>query len=171
LTEKNAKKVIFANQMYDLYQKLGINYKTVKKIAATFLILPTDDILIQVGRYFFTGGLAFVIDFSFLYVLTNKFHFYYLVSAAVSFSIGLIVNFFLCKIWIFKKAVVQSKIIEFFFVLLIGAIGLLLNEIFIWFFTDKIKLFYLLSKIITAAIVLAWNFLARKLTLYNLPQS
>ena len=139
----------------------------IKKI----LFLPTDDMLIQVGRYFFAGGLAFVVDFSLLYLLTNRLHLHYLVSAAISFSIGLIVNFFLCKIWIFKKAVVQSKIIEFFFVLLISVIGLLLNEIFIWFFTDKIKLFYLLSKIIATAIVFAWSFLARKFTLYNLSQS
>jgi len=46
-------------------------------------------------------------------------------------------------------------------------IGLVLNEALIWFFTSYIGLFYLISKINAAVIILLWNFFARKYALFK----
>lgn len=138
----------------------------IKKI----FIFPTNNTLIQAMRYFFVGGVAFVVDFSLLFLLTSKVGIHYLVSAAISFIFGLIINYFLSRVWVFNKAIIKNRLMEFGLVILISIVGLLLNELFIWFFTDKINIYYLLSKIIAAGIIFWWNFFARKFILYNLSQ-
>ena len=50
---------------------------------------------------------------------------------------------------------------------IIGMIGHLITEGLMYLFTDVFGLYFLISKIIAAAIVLVWNFAARKVVLYN----
>jgi putative flippase GtrA len=127
----------------------------------------TDKTEIQFFRYIFVGGVAFIVDFTSLYVLTDFFGIYYLYSAAAAFILGLMVNYFMSIGWVFNRRKLNSKTVEFSVFALIGIIGLGLNEIFIWFFTAELNLFYLVSKILAAIIILFWNFFARKITLFN----
>ena len=130
-------------------------------------IEKTDNTLIQLFRYTFVGGIAFIADFISLYLLTEFAGLHYLYSAAIAFTLGLIINYVLSILWVFKSRTVDKKIIEIIIFAIIGIIGLGLNEVMIWFFTDKISIFYLHSKLISTAIVYFWNFLARKYLLYN----
>lgn len=127
----------------------------------------TNNTLLQLFRYTFVGGFAFIIDFGTLFVLTEYFHIYYLISAAIAFIIGLIINYFLSVKWVFNSRSVENKLLEFTLFTLIGLVGLSLNELFIWMLTDIFLIYYLLSKIITALIVYSWNFFARKFLLFN----
>jgi putative flippase GtrA len=122
---------------------------------------------IQLFRYTLVGGLAFLLDFGSLFVFTEYFHFYYLVSAAIAFTLGLITNYILSVTWVFEKRSVQSRWKEFAIFTLIGIIGLLSNELMLWFFTEIVRLHYLMSKIISAGIVYFWNFFARKFSLFS----
>ena len=130
-------------------------------------IEKTDNTLIQLFRYTFVGGIAFIVDFACLYILTEFAGIHYLFSAAIAFILGLIVNYILSILWVFKSRTVNKKIIEIIIFAVIGIIGLGLNEVMIWFFTDKISIYYLYSKLISTAIVYFWNFLARKYILYR----
>ncbi|MFQ6003571.1 MAG: GtrA family protein, partial [Candidatus Zixiibacteriota bacterium] len=56
---------------------------------------------------------------------------------------------------------------ELFIFSLIGIVGLGFNELFIWFFTEKVHLYYLLSKIVSTFFVYLWNFFARKYILFR----
>lgn len=58
------------------------------------LFEPTDNTLIQLLRYTFVGGTAFIVDFGLLYVLTEYLNLHYLYSATLSFIAGVIVNYF-----------------------------------------------------------------------------
>ena len=127
----------------------------------------TNSIFIQLFRYTFVGGFAFIIDFSLLFVLTEYAGIHYLVSAAIALTAGLIINYFLSIIWVFDKRKLVNKSVEFTLFAAIGIVGLGLNELFIWVFTEFAGLYYLLSKIISTAIVYLWNFFARKFTLFN----
>lgn len=138
-----------------------------KKLLNELLFSKTDNTLIQLFRYTFVGGFAFIIDFGSLFILTEFFHVYYLISAAIAFLLGLTTNYFLSILWVFDKRTVQSRWIEFCIFGFIGLIGLGLNELIIWFFTEKIRFHYLISKIISTIIVYCWNFFARKLTLFR----
>ena len=131
-------------------------------------IEKTDNTLIQLLRYTFVGGIAFVVDFTSLYLLTEFAGLHYLHSAAIAFILGLIINYILSILWVFKSRAVNKKIIEFTIFVIIGIVGLGLNIIIIWFFTDRFSIDFLYySKLISTAIVYFWNFLARKYILYR----
>lgn len=127
----------------------------------------TTNIFIQFFRYTLVGGVAFAIDFGLLFVLTEYVNFHYLISATFSFLVGLFVNYVLSTQWIFRNSKIKNKRVEFILFGLIGAIGLGLNNVLLYIFTDLIGLYYMFSKLITAILVYVWNFLGRRYFLFN----
>lgn len=140
---------------------------TLKNSLQKLLKQQTDRISIQFFRYIFVGGIAFIVDFGSLFIFTDIFGLYYLISAAIAFILGLITNYILSINWVFNRRTLNNRTYEFGLFTIIGIIGLALNEFFIWFLTAEIGFYYLISKIITAIIILFWNFFARKLTLFR----
>lgn len=133
----------------------------------TILFGKTDHVVLQFFRYAFAGGVAFAVDFCLLYILTDFFQVYYLISAAISFIPGLLVNYFLSVYWVFNRRLLKNRSTEFFFFTLIGLGGLGLNELFMWFFTDVVGFHYLISKIISTGLGYLWNFFAKKFFLFR----
>lgn len=131
------------------------------------LFNKTDSTLIQLFRYTFVGGIAFMVDFGSLFAFTEFLNIHYLVSAAIAFLLGLTTNYSLSVLWVFDKRSVQSRWVEYGIFAFIGLVGLGLNEIFIWFFTEEVHFHYLISKIISTVVVYFWNFFARKITLFS----
>lgn len=127
----------------------------------------TDNIFIQLFRYVFVGGSAFIVDFFFLYFFSDICGIYYLISAVLSFIISVMVNYLLSTKWVFNQDNIDNKVLEFNLFILISAVGLLFTEILLYFFTDILNIYYLISKIIAAVIVLFWNFLARRVMFYG----
>ncbi len=125
-----------------------------------------DKTIIQFFKYLLIGGSAFLIDYSLLWILTERFNFFYLISSAISFICGLIFNYLLSVRWVFDKRKLRNKKLEFLFFSVIGIAGLSINQLSIWFFTEKLKIFYMYSKLLSSAIVLLWNFGARKFFLF-----
>ena len=128
---------------------------------------PTDDIFLQLFRYIFVGGTAFAVDFFFLYFFSDICGIYYLISAVLSFIISVLVNYVMSTKWVFNQDNIENKVLEFNLFILISTIGLGFTEILLYFFTDIVGLYYLISKIISAIIVLFWNFLARRVMFYG----
>ena len=120
----------------------------------------TDNIYLQFFRYIFVGGTAFVVDFFFLYFFSDICGIYYLISAVLSFIISVLVNYIMSTKWVFNQENIENKVLEFNLFILISTIGLGFTEILLYFFTDIVGLYYLISKIISAIIVLFWNFIA-----------
>ena len=119
-----------------------------KKMLNKLFIEKTNDVKIQFLRYIFVGGIAAVVNIGALYIFTDVFHLYYLVSNIFGFILGLITNYLLSKVLVFAKEKKFNKIIEFTIYAIIGVIGF--------------GLYYFLSKIISTALVFIWNFGARK---------
>ena len=128
---------------------------------------PTDNIIIQLFRYVFVGGTAFVVDFFFIYFFSDICGIYYLISAVFSFIISVLVNYVMSTRWVFNQDNIENKVVEFNLFMLISTIGLVFTEILLYFFTDICGIHYLISKIISAVIVLFWNFLARRVMFYG----
>lgn len=127
----------------------------------------TDNIFLQFFRYIFVGGTAFIVDFFFLYFFSDICGIYYLISAVLSFIISVLVNYVMSTRWVFNQDKIDNKVIEFNLFILISTVGLVFTEILLYFFTDIVGLYYLISKIIAAIIVLFWNFLARRVMFYG----
>ena len=118
-------------------------------------------------RYVFVGGIAFVVDFFFLWFFSDVCGIYYLISGVFSFIISVLVNYWMSTKWVFNQDNIDNKVLEFNLFILISAVGLLFTEILLYFFTDILNIYYLISKIIAAVIVLFWNFLARRVMFYG----
>lgn len=130
-------------------------------------ITPSDNLLLQMLRYVFVGGTAFVADAGALWGLTLLGMNEYL-AAAIAFVLGLVVNFLLSKALVFTKETSRlSRVTEFVSYAAIGIIGLLLTEWLLFIGLEWLGIHVMAAKIIAAALVLVWNFAARKYLLYR----
>jgi putative flippase GtrA len=127
----------------------------------------TENTLIQLFRYGFVGGAAFVVDYGVLVFLTEVFGMHYLLSATISFILGLVTNYLLSVVWVFNNRTLGNRWAEFAVFAIIGVIGLGLNALIMYVCTDKMGIHYMLSKIISTVIVFFWNFFARKIILFK----
>ena len=126
----------------------------------------TTNTFIQFFRYIFVGGFAFLADAFSLWLCEKWMN--YMIAAAIAFIVGLAANYVLSIWFVFSESKqVTNKLKEFIVYAVIGVIGLLLTEVIMYILTDLCHLYFLLSKIVAAAIVLVWNFVARKKILYN----
>ena len=137
------------------------------RLIDVLFVAPTDNWFIQFFRYFFVGGFAFVVDYGLLVLLTEVFGLHYLVSATISFIAGLVVNYLLSTSWVFRKSTLENKWTEFLIFAIIGVVGLGLNNLLLYLFTDKLNIHYMISKLLTTALVMVWNFGALMVILFN----
>jgi len=113
------------------------------------------------------GGVAFIFDFGTLYLFTEYLGLHYILSATISFIIGLLINYTLSIYFVFNKRSLKNKKIEFFIFLIIGIFGLIFNDVVIWVLTDIFYLYYLVSKMVATLFTYIWNFFARKYLLFK----
>lgn len=121
---------------------------------------------LQFAKYLVVGGVAFIFDFGTLFILTEYVGFSYLTSAAVAFIIGLNVNYILAKYFVFTSSKITNPAKEYAFVAFVSFTGLLLNQLFIWGFTEHLGMYYLISKLFSTAIILVYNFALRKIFIF-----
>jgi len=138
-----------------------------KEIVKKVFVTSSDNTLLQLFRYTFVGGFAFLVDFGLLYILTEFAGFHYLLSATISFVAGLVVNYLLSKIWVFTRSTYSNNKVEFLLFAVIGVVGLLINNACLWLLSSVVGLWYMLSKVITTVITYLWNFFARKYLLFK----
>jgi putative flippase GtrA len=122
----------------------------------------------QAAKYFIVGGFCTVLDFAMLFVLTHFAGLNYVTSSIISFMSGTVLNYYLCTFWIFKVRVVENRHYEFFYYAIITAIGLGINTLLIWSFTEFIGLYFMLSKLLATFVTYWWNFGARKYFLHTI---
>ena len=126
-----------------------------------------NNTFVQLFRYVLVGGLAFVIDYGSLFVLTEYFGVNYLLSAAIAFVLGLMVNYLLSTIWVFTESRLNNKMAEFSVFAFIGLVGLVLNEVIMYICSDILNIHYMVSKLCSTGIVFFWNFFGRKYILFT----
>lgn len=135
-----------------------------------------SEIIKEFIRYLFVGGSAFLIDFSVLY-FTKTFIFGHmgeigiLISTAIGFIAGLIYNYILSIIFVFKQAAEKVKgkqAMAFTVFAVIGIVGLLLTEggMYVGIMLLGFE-YYLVVKVFVAAVVLMWNYIARKVFIFK----
>ena len=139
----------------------------IKQFLHTVFVAPTNNWMLQLFRYGFVGGVAFLVDYGTLFVLTHYAGVPYLWSAAIAFILGLVTNYLISISWVFQHSGKMRVWQEFVCFAIIGVIGLGLNELIMYVGTDIMHLHYMISKLISTAIVFFWNFFARKFILFN----
>lgn len=125
-------------------------------------------------RYAVVGGLAFLVDFGVLVfcrerIFGNGEAGIYM-SAFLGFAAGLAVNYFLSLWFVFAAARKNKRgrggrdILIF---IVVGVVGLGLTELGMYIGTDCLKIAYWLVKLPVTAAVMLWNYLGRKLLIFD----
>lgn len=150
------------------------------------LVDHTSHTGIQFFRSLIVGGIATVVDMLVMILIRELFHAPESVGVVFGFIVGLAVNYIVSTFWVFSKAKVKNRIVDFIGFAVIGIIGLGLTHLIVepfsvqgmfgtGFFvanqsfgsllpTDK---YYIVGKALAVVIVYMWNFFARKFILYR----
>ena len=123
----------------------------------------SNNSIIQFIRYFFVGGIAAVFNIGSLYIISEFLNFNLILSNILAFIIGLFVNYFLSKKFVFTNDNEMNKLFEITMYMLIGVLGLIFDTFILWILTNKVKIYYMISKIISTLLTFIWNFGARKI--------
>ncbi|MBR6949546.1 MAG: GtrA family protein [Bacilli bacterium] len=149
--KKEDKLEIIFNKILDVL-KIKINNKNRK-------------LLLQIFKFLFVGGLAFLIDYVSLIICKEIFHLSTLLASAIAFTISVIVNYILSVTWVFEVDETKSKKQNFIIFIVFSILGLIITEIIMYLGSDVLKISYLIVKIVATAIVMVFNFVTRKIFL------
>lgn len=119
----------------------------------------------QIVRFGGVGVLCFLIDYGILNVLTEYAKVYYLLSATISFSVSVIVNYVLSTLFVFDVDKSHSRVRDLLLFVVFSIIGLGLTAGIMKLGVDWLAFDYRLVKIVATAIVMVYNFVTRKLFL------
>ena len=146
-----------------------IESKTMRKLQNLTTKLfkeSSDSLFIQLFRYGFSGGIVFLVDFLLLFVLTDFFGVHYLLSTVFSSLAGTTLSYFFNIKWVFNNRRFSKRKNELLLFFTISGFGFVATPLLMWLFTDGLGLHYLISKVVVTAIVVCWNFIAKKLILF-----
>lgn len=108
-----------------------------------------------------------MIDFGTMVALHYGLGLHYQLATASGFLLGLIVVYIICNLWVFSnRQMKQSPVKEFAIFVIIGLLGLSLTHLLMWLFVEQCSFEAAMAKCFTAAIVLLWNYGARKVIIY-----
>lgn len=124
-------------------------------------------ILGQFIRYAAVGGVAFGIDLLALYLLVEYAGLHYLLAASLAYLLGILCHYLVSIRWVFDFRRLPNWQHEFAIFALVGAAGLGLNVLVIGLLVEQAGLGYLPAKMAAGAMIVLFNFGARKLLLFT----
>ena len=116
----------------------------------------------QLFKFGIVGFIAFLIDYSILYILTDFVGINYLISSTISFIVSLTFNYIASIKFVFDVGHKQTTNDVILFIGL-SVIGLGVNESIMYIGVDKLYINHMIVKIGATAIVMVYNFITRKI--------
>lgn len=144
---------------------LGKIFNKCLKLFRINLNEKTEKLLLQIFKFGIVGGIAFVIDYVTLIICKEVFHLNTLISAAIAFTVSVVVNYILSIKWVFDVSGKHSGKRNFIIFIVFSLMGLGLTELIMWIGEDLLHISYLIVKIIATIIVMVFNFVTRKIFL------
>jgi len=126
-------------------------------------------LLRQIFRFGLVGGLCFLIDYCLLALLVEAVGLSPLIASAASFSVSVIVNYLLSVRYVFESRPGMGRLREVEVFIVMSLMGLGLNQLLMYLGTEGLGFHYLLVKLAATAMVMAYNFITRKLFLERRP--
>jgi len=121
----------------------------------------------EFGKYIIAGSLAFACDLSALYLCTEMLQIHYLTSTLLGYLVGLGVSYWLNITWVFTFRKYEQRLVELTIFNGIVVVGLLLNQTLMYLLVELVMIDYLQAKFVIAAVVMSFNYSAKKLLLFR----
>jgi len=120
----------------------------------------------EASRYVVVGGISTVVDMVVLFMMAEIGGVSYILASIISFLCGAIINYFLCIAWVFEFRRLTKKRYEIMFYLAITLVALGVNVVLMWFFTEVVGVYFMVSKVIAVFFTFFVNFSMRKVLLH-----
>lgn len=147
--------------------KAALFVKKILKILHIKVSEKIENLFIQIFKFGIVGVIATIIDFASIYILKEFLHLHVIVANTLSFCIATIYNYIASVTWVFNVDGKKDPKNNFILFVIFSIMGLILNDLIMWFTIDKFHIYYLLGKIIATCFVMVFNFITRKLFLEN----
>ncbi len=127
--------------------------------------IKNNKLLIQIFKFGIVGGIATIIDFIIYYICYNSIGLDPLIANIIAFSISVIYNFYASVKWVFDVDNEKNKKVIFVEFIVLAIVGLVISELLLYLFIDKLNIHKMISKILATVIVMIFNFVTRKIML------
>lgn len=149
-------------------EKRDIAEQFIKKVLKIFHIKvnkKTENLFVQIFKFAIVGGVATIIDFLCIYILKEFIKLPVIIANTLAFCISTIYNYIASVRWVFDVNKEKNKRKTFITFIVFSIIGLILNDLIMWFTVEKFSIYYLLGKVIATCFVMVFNFITRKIFL------
>ena len=112
-------------------------------------------------KFCLVGASGTLVYLGLLSLFTEVFGLFYIISSAISYETSIITNFALNDIWTFRdrrSPSMKSILYRGLKFNMVSLVGLAIHMAILWFFTEVVGLFYLISAIFAIAGAMLWNF-------------
>ncbi|KLU62345.1 GtrA-like protein [Peptococcaceae bacterium CEB3] len=130
-------------------------------------------LVFEILRFLIVGSLAFVVDFAIL-ALSVRYLFHVnhgwglYAATAFGFLAGVVTNYALSVLFVFRSAKASRRSPKEFLVFAeLGFVGFLLTEGGMYLGVGVLALNYQIAKVLVTGLVLVWNYLSRKLVVFQ----
>ena len=105
------------------------------------------------ARFIVAGGTAASVDLLVLFIFTDIFKVWYIVSSAIAFLVAFMVSFTLQKYWTFRDHSSERLHAQALVYFVVTGINLVLNTLLMYFFVHFGGIEYLIAQIITGILI------------------
>jgi|SRR3989344_4726213 len=121
----------------------------------------------KIIRFLIAGTLATGTNLGVLYILTDWFELWYLLSAVLSFIVAFFISFTLQKFWTFGDRSREAVPVQAGAFLVVALVGLGINTLGLYGLVDYIGLHYLMAQIIMSVFIAAANFFMYQFVIFK----
>ncbi len=98
-----------------------------------------------------------IVDFGTTWLCKEKLGINKYISNSVGFILAASNNYIWNRLWTFESKT-ENIPTEYISFLIVSIIGLALNNMFLWIFTDKLNINFYISKVLAIGLITLWNF-------------
>lgn len=121
----------------------------------------------QLFKYLVSGGTVAVFELSLLYVFTEYFGIWYLISAVIAFLFAFCISFTLQKFWTFRDTDRETISKQASLYLTVAVTNLCLNVVALYFLVQVMGLWYMSAQVLITAVIALWSFLLYKFVIFH----
>jgi len=120
----------------------------------------------QIIRFIVTGALSAGLEFFVYTSLVAHLNLHYQYSNVIAFIAANVLNYTLSRNWVFVKGR-HSASVEFIAFAIVALVGLGLNILILWVMIGRMQIDYRVAKIFAIGVVVIWNFLSKKMLVFQ----
>lgn len=122
---------------------------------------------LDILRYACVGGVCTIFDLSVFAFFAKYLGYNYILVSSAGFAIATFFNYVLCIRFIFESGVRFTKYAEISSIFIVSMLGLLFNQLALFFCVEVFGVEMFLSKVFATGAVFLWNYFSRSAYVFS----